>query len=182
MTESLDVLAAFSAARSALRDDDFGWITRSAFVERAYWLGLFHGLSALTEGDVLSTEAFRHLRECVTSREGDDGFAESPFAEALALMREAIADPRQPELATLDAALGTMVAHLAEVERARVDASDVVHSTVDAIQPLTAADAFRVLDSAEHARLQELVDSLEGRLRTLALVELRWARRLRLER
>jgi hypothetical protein len=179
--EPREVGSSFAAAHAALGQPDFRWVTGSALTERAYWLGLYHGLTVLHDGDALSEEAFRRLRQCVSLRPGDDGFGDSPFAQALELMREAIEDPRQPELETLDAAVASIVAHVAEVQDERTRAIEGVTAVVEAVRPFTVPDAFRVLSAEEHAHLQELVDSLEERLRVLARVELRWGRRLGVE-
>ena len=181
MVEPHDVAAAFAAARAELERDASRWITRASLTERAYFLGLYHGLAALAPGDTLGAVAFRHLRDCTTPRDGDDAFRDSQFASALELLREAIADPRQPELDTLHAALGALVAHAGEVERERERAMAAIREAVEAIEPFTLADAFRTLDHGEHERLQHLVQSLEGPLRRLASVDLHWASRLGLE-
>ena len=91
-----DTAAAFAGAHAALDSGDFSWISRSALTEKAYWLGLFHGLAALHPGDELSEAAFRHLRDCLAPRAGDDGFSDSPFADVLRLLDDAIGDPRAP--------------------------------------------------------------------------------------
>jgi hypothetical protein len=173
-----ETATAFTAAQSALAQGDFAWIAHSALTEKAYWLGVFHGLAAVHPDDELGETAFRHLRDCVAPRAGDDAFADSPFADVLRLLTDAIGDPRAPELETVDVALGTLLAHLAEVQGTRTRALESVHETVSAIQPFTEARTFRSLNATEHARLQELVRSLEQELRVLALVELRWGERL----
>ena len=178
MTEPDDVGSAFAAADEALRRAEFAWIARSALTERAYWLGLLHGLAALRPGGQLEETAFTRLRRAADPRPGDDAFRDDTFGEALALIRDAIEDPRAPELETMEVMLDATIAHLEEVQHERTTAAADVRETAARILPYTRPESFRGLSAEEHERLKDLVAALEESLRKLALVELRWGRRL----
>jgi len=181
MTEPDETGSAFAAADQALARPELDWITRAALTERAYWLGLLHGLSVLQPGHALDELAFLRLSRCAQLRVGDDALRDDIFGQALELIRSAIEDPRAPELETIEVMLDATIARLEEVQHERMAAAREVRETAAAILPFTRPESFRLLSSEDHERLKALVAALEASLRKLALVELRWGRRLGLE-
>ena len=75
-----------AAAEAGLEEEDYTWIKRSALTERAYFLGLRNGLSAITAKSRVSRLVFRALVKTLHLRAGDDTFAAGPLASACAAL------------------------------------------------------------------------------------------------
>jgi hypothetical protein len=74
-----------SAARTLAEDKNFSWISRSAYLERAYYAGLYAGLIAVTDESNLDRLVLRMIAGTMHARSWDDTFA---FTQIGRLYRE----------------------------------------------------------------------------------------------
>ncbi len=88
--------AAITAAEEALsQNSGFSWIKKSALVERAYFLGLFSGLSAIAADDDL--KPFDSiLIKTLRYRKGDDTFPSTKVGQAFSSLRGKLRERPEP--------------------------------------------------------------------------------------
>jgi len=78
-TEAVDAL---SASASKALEDDFPWITKSAMLERAYFLGVFACLREIAKEDDLKGFLFQNWSYTCNSRAFDDTFSSTRMGKA----------------------------------------------------------------------------------------------------
>jgi len=105
---------AVSAAIDELKKDSAAWITESALRERAYRLGLYHGLSAISDDKHLEHFLARTYIDTMLPRFADDRFTASDGGKVFASMKDRLLnrDPREENDPELDSDLKKMVSML----------------------------------------------------------------------
>jgi hypothetical protein len=97
------VLAWEAATHALLNDDAYAWIRSSVLFERAYFIGLMNGLSAIgDEEDInrLMTSTFFHNR-LIWSRSGDDTFESTNIGQIFSELKKVFSELKK-ELYELD--------------------------------------------------------------------------------
>ena len=73
--DSNAVKTAIEAAKNSLKNDsDIAWICNSAFLERAYYLGLYKGLSSISDDQSLDKLLLYCLMNTIWERDVDNSF------------------------------------------------------------------------------------------------------------
>jgi hypothetical protein len=123
MIDENSITAALAAAEAGLEDEGCAWIKRSALTERAYFLGLYKGLSALAAESQLNRLSYRALVQTMHVRPGDDTFAAGQLARTHAALGQDLKALRNDGPSAADAALQRLAQCLAEIEDRRNSAS-----------------------------------------------------------
>jgi len=152
MIKTSDIEIAVAAARAGLADDH-SWIATSALHERAYFIGLYTGLTALASSEArgeLDRLVLPWVMETAFARPGDDPFRATPAAGCLSKLAAAAQDPDSPldkaELAT--------------------ELRNVIERTLDRAQH-HCSEALKLLDSSTRLN-PRTIHELETHLRALA--------------
>ncbi|WP_319587945.1 hypothetical protein [uncultured Desulfobulbus sp.] len=97
MISKKQVDAAVASAKEAIRPDaDLSWVTRSALMERAYFLGLYAGLRSIANEDDLRGLVLKTITNTMFSRNGDDFFTSTSLGKVFnALQHEILYAERQ---------------------------------------------------------------------------------------
>lgn len=83
-----DVKTAINAARDALmKNSDLAWVRKSSLVERAYFMGLLNGLSAIANDDVTGKLMVQILAGTIFSRAADDTFPSTQLGQDFAALK-----------------------------------------------------------------------------------------------
>ncbi len=89
--ESTAVECAINAASDALANDtDLAWIRKSCLIERAYFLGLFKGLTAIAEEDAIGNHPVRFFTQTLWSRSADDTFPSTRLGRDFAALEKGL--------------------------------------------------------------------------------------------
>jgi hypothetical protein len=123
MIDENSIAAVSAAAEAGLEDEGCDWIKRSALTERAYFLGLYNGLSAIAAESQLNRLSYRALVQTMRLRAGDDTFAAGQLASAYAALGRGLKASGNDGPSAADAALQRLGQCLAEIEDRRTSVS-----------------------------------------------------------
>jgi hypothetical protein len=158
-------------------------------ITRAYYLGLYTGLSAIADDgevtDFIDRKVLVLLAETYFKRSGDDSFQSTPLGETFNELREEIRRLASTEDTTLDHArelvgpkLDFLMKQIRSIEHLTIEARRYLQSGLEAL-----ATELRVEDKESDLRkYQRLLDSLEDPVRDLALFQTDHDLRDRLEK
>jgi hypothetical protein len=82
MIRKEDIDSVIEAADKAInheRGGDFAWISKSAILERVYYLGLYAGLRPIASGNDLDSILRKALLQTMSARKFDDSFGSTPI-------------------------------------------------------------------------------------------------------
>jgi hypothetical protein len=107
--EKATVDMGIAAARDALANEPgLAWVTRSSLLERAYFSGLYVGLSAIAEDSekVLSRLLIDTLYNTLYPRGADDSFDTTSTGKAFAALKQHLTRPESDQVDSLEAMQG----------------------------------------------------------------------------
>lgn len=80
--------AVSAAADSLANNPNLAWIRKSSLVQRAYFLGLFEGLTAIAEEDSTGNKLAESLIGSIWSRSADDTFPSTQLGQDFTALKE----------------------------------------------------------------------------------------------
>ena len=160
---------AVSAAIDELKKDSAAWITESALRERAYRLGLYHGLSAISDDKYLEHFLARTYIDTMLPRFADDRFTASDGGKVFASMKDRLLnrDPREENDPELDSDLKKMVSIL---EDSLIEREQDVQRNVGMIRDLL-KDLLSMKGEDFRRDQHSLLDHLESSLRNISCTD-----------
>lgn len=160
---------AVSAAIDELKKDSAAWITESALRERAYRLGLYHGLSAISDDEYLEHFLARTYIDTMFPRSADDPFTASDVGKLFASMKDRFLNrgPDEDSGLDLDSDLKKMVSIL---EDSLIEREQDVQRNVGMIRDLL-KDLLSMKGEDFRRDQHSLLDHLESSLRNISCTD-----------
>jgi len=84
-----------SAEHELAKNPDMSWITKSALTERAYYVGLFNGLSGIADEELINGHIVKLVMGTMWQREADDTFPSTKIGQNYQKLMNKI-NSRQP--------------------------------------------------------------------------------------
>lgn len=174
-----DVQSTINAARDALMNNpDVAWVSKSSLVERAYFMGLLNGLSAIANDDVTGRLMVPILSGTLFSRAADDTFPLTQLGQDFAALKVGLQSLRTGN--GLDpSVIEKVVSDINLLDREWNGCVKSARSLLADIQTL--ASEFRprsegdVLDAEraheEHSQIERRIFSVNEMLRFIALLK-----------
>ena len=177
MIEKADVDAALKAARHDLDSmSGLAWIKQSSRLERAYYLGLFTGLSGIAKAEDVSHILVRAIAGTFSARPADDTFDSTPTGQAFKSLAHQLLQPDSSQDVVLEA-FQQLAEHVDRQDHAWNSRAREARQSLDDLRAVTqvAWSDRSAVESAERERQRSetyrLIGKLEDLVRYIALVE-----------
>ena len=173
------VETAVSAASDSLANNpNLAWIRKSALFERAYFLGLSEGLTAIAEEDAIGNRLLLALIGCIWSKSADDTFPSTQLGRDFAALEarlRGIETGISWDRHSIDSVLAD-IRHLDCEWRSCVEASVTLLGKIESAavglkHPIGEGASGREGESEELYRISCCMSDLDKMMRYMALLE-----------
>jgi hypothetical protein len=171
------VKAAIEAAKNSLKNDsDIAWIRNSAFLERAYYLGLYKGLSSISDDQSLDVLLLHCLMNTIWERDVDNSFISTQIGknfEQLKVEFDKAVSGKEINLSSAEATIELIEVIDKEWRHCVKNAREIIYLILKASAEFNCAIEKKSLNQNQQYEILEKMNplGLEELLKHIALLE-----------